>query len=300
MAHDHSHHHHGHHHHHGSGNIKVAFFLNLGFTIIEIVGGILTNSIAILSDALHDLGDSLSLGLSWYFQNLSGKGRDKTFSYGYKRFSLLGAIINSIILFSGSIFIIYEAIPRIFNPEQPETKGMIGLAVVGILINGAAVLRLRKGSSLNEEVVSLHLLEDVLGWVAVLIGAIVMHFVDAPIIDPLLSLGISAFILFNVFKNLKKSFTIILQGTPRHLEIDKIKAKIEELPDINEVHDCHLWTLDGEYNIFSAHLVVNSSKSIEELADIKSKVRSLLDELHVNHATLEFETVQEPCALEHC
>ncbi|MBL3656715.1 cation diffusion facilitator family transporter [Fulvivirga sediminis] len=299
MAHDHSHHH-GHHHHHGSGNIKVAFFLNLAFTIIEIIGGIFTNSIAILSDALHDLGDSLSLGLSWYFQNLSSKGRDKTFSYGYRRFSLLGAIINSIVLFSGSVFIIYEAIPRILNPEQPETKGMIGLAVVGIIINGAAVLRLKKGSSINEEVISLHLLEDVLGWVAVLIGALIMHFVDAPVIDPLLSLGISAFILYNVFKNLKKSFTIILQGTPRHLEIDKIRTEIEALKDINEVHDCHLWTLDGEYNIFSAHLVVNSSKSIEELAEIKSKVRSLLSELHVNHATLEFETTQEPCALENC
>lgn len=297
MGHDHGHHHH---HHHGTGNIKTAFFLNLGFTILELVGGILTNSVAILSDALHDLGDSLSLGLSWYFQNLSSKGRDKKFSYGYKRFSLLGAIINSAVLLTGSIIIIYEAIPRILDPEQPSTKGMIALAIVGILVNGAAVLKLRKGSSINEEVVSLHLLEDVLGWVAVLIGAIVMHFVDAPVIDPILSLGIAAFILFNVFKNLKKSFTIVLQGTPSNIDIALITKKIEALDDIQEVHDCHLWTMDGEYNIFSAHLVVPHQTTVDALAEIKRNARSILEEMGVEHATLEFETQEEPCALADC
>ncbi|UII21229.1 cation diffusion facilitator family transporter [Fulvivirga ligni] len=297
MGHDHGHHHH---HHHGTGNIKTAFFLNLGFTILELVGGILTNSVAILSDALHDLGDSLSLGLSWYFQNLSSKGRDKKFSYGYKRFSLLGAIINSAVLLTGSIIIIYEAIPRILNPEQPSTKGMIALAIVGILVNGAAVLKLRKGSSINEEVVSLHLLEDVLGWVAVLIGAIVMHFVDAPVIDPILSLGIAAFILFNVFKNLKKSFTIVLQGTPSNIDIALITKKIEALDDVKEVHDCHLWTMDGEYNIFSAHLVVPHKTTVDELAEMKKSVRTILEEMGIAHATLEFETQEEPCSLANC
>ena len=197
----------GHHHSHEQekgGNIKVAFFLNISFTIIEIIGGVLTNSVAILSDALHDLGDSLSLGLAWYFEKKSKKGRSKNFSFGYKRFSLLGALINAIVLIIGSIFILREAIPRIINPEPVDTKGMILLAILGIFVNGLAVLRLKKGTSLNEKVISLHLLGDVFGWIAVLIGAIAIYYFNSPIIDPILSFLIAGFILFNVYKNLNK------------------------------------------------------------------------------------------------
>ena len=206
--HIHSHgHDHGHiHTHHGDvKNIKIAFFLNLGFSIVEIIGGFLTNSVAILSDAVHDLGDSFSLGLAWYFQKFSRKQRDKNFTYGYKRFSLVGALINSIVLIAGSVLILSEAIPRIFNPQQADAGGMFLLAILGIIVNGIAVVRLRKGSSLNEKVVSLHMLEDVLGWSAVLIGAIIMKFTNLYIIDPILSVLISFFILFNVFK---KHFTV--------------------------------------------------------------------------------------------
>ena len=197
MAHE--HHHHGHHHHHDTENISTAFFLNLAFTIIEIIGGLMTNSVSIMSDALHDLGDSLSLGLAWYFQKVAKKGRDKTFSYGYKRFSVLGAMINAIVLVIGSVFILQESIPRLWQPETPNAQGMFWLAILGILVNGAAVLKLKKGTSLNEKVISLHLLEDVLGWAAVLIGSVLMYFFDLPIIDPLLSIGIAFFILTNVF-----------------------------------------------------------------------------------------------------
>lgn len=289
-----------HHHHHETKNIKTAFFLNLAFTIIEIIGGLFTNSVAILSDALHDLGDSLSLGLSWYFQNISKKGRSKKFSYGYGRFSLLGAIINAVVLFSGSVFIITEAIPRLTNPETPDTQGMIYLAILGVLVNGAAVLKLKKGVSINEKVVSLHLLEDVLGWVAVLIGAVIMHYYDAPIIDPILSLGISAFILFNVFRNLKQSFRIILQGTPKGIPINKLISTIEKIEGVKSIHDCHMWTLEGEQNIFSAHLVVNENHQIKDLVSLKKEVRKLLHDAGVEHATLEFETEEEDCHLEDC
>lgn len=197
------HHHHGHHHHHhhSTGNIKVAFFLNLGFAIIEIIGGLFTNSLAILSDALHDLGDSLSLGLAWYFQKYSEKERDQKYTYGYQRFSLLGAYINTIILIIGSIFIIQKSVTRILHPEEVEALGMILLAILGILVNAAAVLKLQKGTSLNEKVVTLHLMEDILGWVVVLLGSILMYFIYLPIIDPILSLGISIYILYNAFKN---------------------------------------------------------------------------------------------------
>ncbi|MEQ6165858.1 cation diffusion facilitator family transporter [Ekhidna sp. MALMAid0563] len=287
---------HSHHHHdHPEGNIKVAFFLNLGFAIIEIIGGLWTNSVAILSDALHDLGDSLTLGVSWYFARIAKKDRNQKYSYGYKRFSVLGAIINSIVLVTGSIFIIIEAIPRLLNPVTPNTEGMIYLAIGGVIVNGAAAFRLSKGHSLNEKAVYMHLLEDVLGWVAVLVGALVMNFWDLPILDPLLSVLIAAFILYNVFKNLRESFRIILQGTPSDISIKKIHQVIRDIPKVLDVHDCHTWSLDGEYHILSIHLVIKEDLPLSELENIKIETKQRVSKLGINHTTIEFETQNEEC-----
>lgn len=293
-------HNHEHSHNHSEGNVKVAFFLNLAFTIIEIIGGLYTNSLAILSDALHDLGDSLSLGLSWYFQKLSKKGRTKTFSFGYKRFSLLGAIINSIVLVVGSIFILTKAIPELFNPEETNVEGMLYLAILGIIVNGAAVFKLRKGESLDEKVVSLHLLEDVLGWVAVLIGSIIMMNFDAPFIDPLLSVLISLFVLYNVYKNLKKSLLVVMQGIPSDVSIDKIRKKLEVIDEIKDVHDCHVWSLDGNYHIMSIHIRLKEDFRLSELSEIKKKARNELKDESVNHITIETESIDENCELDDC
>lgn len=293
-------HHHDHSLHHSEGNVKVAFFLNLSFTIIEIIGGLYTNSLAILSDALHDLGDSLSLGLSWYFQRLSKKGRTKTFSYGYRRFSLMGAVINSIVLAVGSIFILTKAIPGLFNPAETDAQGMLYLAILGIVVNGAAVFKLRKGESLNEKVVSLHLLEDVLGWVAVLIGSIIMMYTDAPFIDPLLSVLISFFVLYNVYKNLRKSMLVILQGTPEEVSIQDIRKKLRNIPEVTDIHDCHIWSMDGQFNILSLHLRLENDYKLSEQAKLKEKVRNHLKDESVNHVTIEFEGKAEKCELEEC
>ena len=291
------HHNHKHGHTHDTSNIKVAFFINLLFTIIEIIGGVMTNSIAILSDAVHDLGDSLSLGLAWYFQNYSKKKRSPSFSYGYGRFSLLGAMINSIVLVVGSIFIFIEAIPRLIEPQQPETQGMMILAVLGVVFNGAAVLRLKKGTSVNERVVSLHLLEDVLGWFAVLIGSIIMHFFDIPIIDPILSLGIALFILMNVYKNLKEAIQIIMQGVPDDTNVKEVERRLVSYPEIKEIHDIHVWSMDGEYNIMTAHIVVHHEGPLKELEPLKKKIREDLEEFSIEHVTLEFEVVDEHCSV---
>ena len=293
----------GHNHHHNSSteNISTAFFLNLFFTIIEFIGGFYTNSLAITSDAIHDLGDSISLGMAWYFQKISTKKATKKYTYGYKRFSLLGAIINSIILLIGSIFIIIEAIPRILNPEVSDAKGMMWFALLGIIVNGAAVLKLKKGTSINERVVSLHLLEDVLGWVAVLIASIIMQFWEVPILDPILSVLIACFILFNVFKSGKESIRIILQGTPMLISTDEICKKVLELKEIKDVHDCHLWTMDGEYNVLTMHLIVNDKLSWKEVEILKKSIRKLLhDDFHLEHITLEFELSTEDCAYIDC
>jgi len=301
MGHSHNHthsHSHGHdHHHHAVGNIKVAFWLNTGFAILELFGGLYTNSIAILSDSLHDFGDSLSLGLSYYFQKKSAKKRDENFSYGYKRFSLLGAFINSLVLIVGSIFIIQELIQRFAHPEPSNAKGMFVFALIGVGVNGAAMLRLRKGTSINERVVSLHFLEDVLGWVAVLIGSIVMMFVEVPLLDPILSLGITCFILFNVYKNMKAAFRIILQGVPENVDINSIRKKITSLKGVNDVHDLRTWTMDGDYNVLTLHVVTdeNTPAGIE---DLKREVRHSLEHMNINHTTIEIEPPNNGCELE--
>ncbi|HBG40569.1 MAG TPA: cation transporter, partial [Porphyromonadaceae bacterium] len=267
---------HHHDHHEDVKNIKTAFFLNLSFTLIEFIGGILTNSMAILSDAVHDLGDSFSLGLAWYFQKLAKKKSNKIYTYGYKRFSLMGAVINSIVLIVGSVLILVHALPRLFSPQQPDTGGMLLLAVFGVIVNGAAVLRLRKGHSINERVVSLHMLEDVLGWVAVLIGAGIMHFTDLPVIDPILSIAIAVFILYNVFRNMKESWRIILQGSPSRIDTDEIMKMIESYPEIQSVHDVHLWSADGEYNVMTVHVVLNEPLPMTALHSLKDSIRRKL------------------------
>lgn len=295
--HAHQHHHHDHHYGHTEvKNIRAAFFLNLSFTIIELVGGLITNSVAILSDAVHDLGDSFSLGLSWYFQKVAKRPRTKEYTYGYKRFSLLGAVINSVVLLVGSILILTHAIPRLFNPQHPDVKGMLLLAVLGVIINGMAVLRLRKGSSINERVVSLHLLEDVLGWLAVLVGAGIMYFVDAPFIDPLLSILISLYILYNVYRNIRQSLRIILQGSPSQLDMEEVKRSLLEIGEVQDVHDLHAWSVDGEYNVMTVHVVLRSALPMEAQHRLKLEIRDKLLSMGVQHCTIEFEVADEECA----
>ncbi|MFY0594043.1 cation diffusion facilitator family transporter [Roseivirga sp.] len=290
------HHHHHAEHSHGSKNLKVAFFLNLSFTIIEFIGGLLTGSLAILSDALHDLGDSISIGLSWYFQHLSDtKDSNQKYTYGYKRFSLLGAIINAGILLVGSVIIISQAAPQIFNPGEVDDQGMLIIAIFGVIVNGAAVLRLKKGKSMNERVIRLHLLEDVLGWIAVLLGSLLIMYFDWQFIDPLLSVLIGIFIVYNVIANLKKSFSIILQTTPNDVDIPAIHNGLKSISEIIDVHDCHVWSMDGEYHVLSAHVVLDKVYSLREQTDIKSKAKLLLADLNIKHSTLEFEEDGEEC-----
>jgi cobalt-zinc-cadmium efflux system protein len=294
--HSHGHSHHGHQHAHTTGNIAVAFFLNLAFAVIELAGGMFTNSVAILSDALHDFGDSLSLGAAWYFQKKSERERSVYYTYGYKRFSLIGAFINALVLMLGSVFIIQEAIQRLFNPEPVNAKGMLLLAILGIVVNFAAMLRLRKGDSINEKVVAVHFLEDVLGWVAVLIGSIVMMVTYLPILDPLLSLMIAAFVLFNVYRNIKPAFNIILQGVPEDITEAKIRALIKKEKGVADMHDFKVWTLDGQQHVMSFHVVVGSNMDLKSAEELKERIKASLRALHISHATIEVEFNPEHCA----
>jgi len=272
--------------------------MNLGFTVIEIIGGIYTNSVAIISDALHDFGDTVSLAIAWYLQKISNRGRDRYYTYGYRRFSLLGAVFISVMLIVGAVFIIKESIERLMSPDEVNARGMMYLAILGIIVNGIAVLRLRKGTSMNEKAVYLHMLEDVLGWLAVLVVSIVMMFVDAPILDPLLSIGITIWVLFNVYKNLKKTFRIFLQEVPEDVDIEKVEKALNEIRGIRSIHDLHIWSLDGENNIITLHAVIDDNSPDETQQDLKREIRNTCEQFNIQHATIEFETEGEECIFE--
>jgi len=244
-------HNHSHDHSHGrssdaSKRIGWAFFLNVVFTIIEFIGGWLTNSTAIMADAVHDLGDSLSIGTSWGLNKLSDKDANRTFSYGYKRFSLLGALINGVVLTIGSVWILFEAIPRLAEPEMPQVEGMLLLSIFGMAVNGFAAYKLSEGNSLNERVLNWHLLEDVLGWVAVFIVSIVLIFKPWPILDPILSIGFTLFILFNVFRNLKETLMLFLQATPDQEQLANIRDDLLSNENVSDLHHFHIWSLGAQ------------------------------------------------------
>jgi cobalt-zinc-cadmium efflux system protein len=294
-------HEHKHNHNYPQENrIRLAFFLNISFAIVEIIGGVFTNSVSIISNALHDLGDSLSLGLAWYFQRLSGRERDTQFSFGYKRFSVLGALINSLVLLTGSILIIIEAVPRIFHPEQIHARGMLFLALVGITVNGIAALRLKKGDSVNEKVISLHLLEDVMGWTAVLIVSIVMNFYSLPLLDPLLSLLITIYILWNVWCNLKSTLRIFLQATPEASRIADIENQLLAIPEVTGIHDLHLWSMDGLYHVLTVHVTVADNMTLGDTRQLKQDIRIRMEGLGIEHTTVEIEQEDELCKLTDC
>jgi cobalt-zinc-cadmium efflux system protein len=305
--HDHDHdHEHGHegtlHIHPVVNNMRAALVLNTAFTIIEFAGGLYTNSIAILSDAIHDLGDSVAIAASLVLEKQAGKGRTPRFSYGKRRFSTLAAFITSLILFVGSIVILFEAIPRFFNVQPVKTGGVLWLAVIGILFNGAALLRLRGGhkNSLNQRAVMLHLLEDTLGWIAVLVGAIIMHFTHWYWIDPLLSVAIALFVLYNASRNIVSVLKIFLQAIPASFDEQALAAELKALPEVVNVHDMHAWTMDGEKNVLSLHLVVNRSMDMTGLNNLLQKAETIIRKQNIQHPTIQIETEGAPCKLVNC
>jgi cobalt-zinc-cadmium efflux system protein len=279
-------------------NIKIAFFLNFGFTLLEIVGGLLTNSLAILSDALHDMGDSLSLGLAWYLNRYAKKGKDREYSYGYGRFSLLSALVNAVILIGGSLYLLSQAIPRLFDPEPSSASGMLLLAIGGIVVNGLAVLRLKGGRSLNVQVVAWHLLEDVLGWVAILIVSIVLFFTDLYILDPILSILITLYVLYNMLGKLKQTLSLFLQAVPGDVDLNAFESQVLTINQVIATHHTHIWSLEGEHHVLSTHVVVAENATKEDIVQIKDKVRSLIDLSDFEHITVEIEYENESCALE--
>ena len=287
---------HSHHHSHGHGDheqntemavkrIRTAFFLNFAFTLVELVGGFLTGSVAILADAVHDLGDSISLGLAMYLQKKSGDKATAHVTYGFQRLSLLSAFISGIVLLFGSLLVMIESIPRLTEEHPPHAEGMLILAVLGVVVNGVAVIRLKMGSTQNEKILTLHLLEDVLGWTAVLIGSILIWIFQWAWLDPVLAIGISMYICWHSFSHLKETMGIFLQYVPDNVPLDEVRKKILDIDGIVALHGSHSWSLDGSSHVYTSQLELRSKD--EDADKIKAKVRLLLKDMGFRHITLE-------------
>lgn len=276
-------------------NILIAFILNLAFAIFEFFGGAITGSVAIMSDAVHDIGDATSIGISYFLERISKKGPDAEFTYGYGRYSVVGSFITTLILLVGSIMVIVNAIGRIFNPVEIHYDGMIIFAVFGVITNLIAAWVTKDGESLNQKAVNLHMLEDVLGWVVVLIGGIVMRFTDIAIVDPLMSIGVALFILTHAIKNLKGVVDLFLERIPKGIHLEEIKQCILSVPDVQDVHHIHLWSLDGVHHSATMHIVTE-----KDFKSVKCDIRQKLKGFGIFHATLELETPGEECSQECC
>lgn len=276
-------------------NILIAFILNMGFAIFEFIGGSITNSVAIISDSIHDMGDALSIGVSFFLERKSKKNPDDKYTYGYVRYSVIGSLITTCILLVGSILVIYNAIKRLFNPVIINYNGMIIFAVIGVIVNFIAAYYTKEGNSLNQKSVNLHMLEDVFGWFVVLIGAIIMRFTDISILDSILSILVALFILINALKNFKVILDLFLEKVPSDLSIDEIKKHLLEIKDVLNVHHIHIWSIDGYNNFATMHVVVNKNSKI-----IKDKIREELMEHGISHVTIELETENEKCESDTC
>jgi len=276
-------------------NILIAFLLNLLFSIIEFIGGAITNSVAIISDSIHDMGDAMSIGLSYFLERKSTKKPDNKYTYGYVRYSVLGSIITTFILLGGSILVIYSAIGRLINPVEINYNGMIIFAILGALINFIAAYFTREGDSLNQKSVNLHMLEDVLGWLVVLIGAVIMKFTDIRIIDPILSIAVALFILINALKTLKEVLDLFLEKTPDNINIEEIKEHLLQIKGVIDVHHIHIRSIDGFNNYATMHIVVDG-----DYKEIKHKIKEELEEHGIAHTTIELEEKGEKCDFEKC
>lgn len=304
--HGHSHQHghaHGHHHHHqdlSTKRIKLALALNLSFAVIELFGGLWSHSVAVMSDALHDFGDCLSLIFAYILEKRAKRGANANFSYGMRRLSLLSAFITGSVLIIGAGLILYQAIPKLWNPTQPNTTGMIFLAVLGIAVNGYAASRTRHGATMNERVITWHLIEDLLGWIGILVGSIIMKFVNLPILDPLMAILLTTYVLWGVFRNLKQTLRLFLQGTPDTIDIKSLCAAFQAIPNVVGVHDVHLWSLDGDSHVLTVHTVVNGNSTMQQAEEVKREVKAVALKLGKFHTTVEIETDPNACAQSSC
>ena len=273
-------------------NILIAFILNISFSIFELIGGFLTSSVAIISDSIHDAGDALTIAVSYFLERKSNKKSDNNYTFGYRRYSVLGAFITTTILLIGSALVIYNSCIRLLNPIKINYNGMIIIAIIGFLVNFLAAYFTKDSHSLNTKSVNLHMLEDVLGWIVVLIGSVIIKFTNFYYIDSIMSIGLSLFLIIECIKNLKEIINLILEKTPKDINIKEIENKIKEIKEVKDVHHIHIWSLDGEKNYATMHIVTNKN--------VKEKVREKLKKYNIHNVTIDTEKENEICTHKDC
>ena len=266
--------------------VWLAFFLNLTYAIVEFIAGGVFGSSAVLADSVHDLGDAIAIGISAFLESISNREEDSHYTLGYKRFSLLGAMITAVILMTGSVLVILENIAKIFHPQPVNDEGILWLGIIAIIINVLASLVIRKGQTKNESILSLHFLEDTLGWVAVILMAIVLRFTDWYILDPLLSLVISFFILSKALPRFWSTLKIFLDAVPEGVDIQKIKTDLAELDHVASVNQLNLWTMDGLEKNAIVHVCL---KEMEHMETCKESIRIFLKDCGFQNITIEVD-----------
>ena len=267
--------------------VWLAFFLNLSFTIVEFIAGGVFGSSTVLADSVHDLGDAIAIGLSAYLETISNREEDSHYTLGYKRFSLLGALITAVILMTGSVFVILENITKLFNPQPVNDEGILWLGIIAVTINVLASLVVRKGKTKNESILSLHFLEDTLGWLAVILMALILRFTDWYILDPLLSLVISFFIVSKAIPRFWSTLKIFLDAVPEGVDIEQVKSDLEQLDHVASVNQLNLWTMDGLEKNAIVHVCLEHVKHMDVC---KESIRDLLKERGFQNVTIEVDS----------
>ncbi len=266
--------------------VWLAFFLNLSFAIVEFIAGGVFGSSAVLADSVHDLGDAIAIGLSAFLETISNREEDSHYTLGYKRFSLLGALITAVILMTGSVLVILENITKMFHPQPVNDKGILWLGIIAVTINVLASLVVRKGKTKNESILSLHFLEDTLGWLAVILMAIILRFTDWYILDPLLSLVISFFILSKAIPRFWSTLKIFLDAVPEGVDIKQVKSDLEQLDHVASINQLNLWTMDGLEKNAIVHVCL---KEIEQMELCKESIRRKLKDCGFQNITIEID-----------
>ena len=277
-----------HHHHKKAGeNLAFVFFINLAFNIVVIAAALATNSMAILADFIHDASDTISIALAWFLEHVAQRDSTDKYSYGYQRFSILGAVIISIFVIIMAFVILSEAIPRLFAPEGVDAGGMLAVAIVGIVFKFVSVYRLHKGETYNEKAIFFHQLGDIFEWVAILILSLVLMFWEgAQYLDPFVSIGIALWLIFNLGRNLYKSIEVLLQKTPDYFDVEEFRQSIENIDGVNAIDDFHIWSLDGIDSVMTLKVDVDFGKDVGE---IKKEIYAISKKYHVVDITIELE-----------
>ena len=261
-------------------NILIAFILNLTFSIFEFIGGALTGSVAIASDALHDLGDAASIGVSYCLEIKSKKPADDKYTFGYGRYSVLGGLITSAVLLVGSIIVIANAIMRLRHPVAVNYTGMLIFAVIGVVVNFIAALVTRDGDSVNQKAVNLHMLEDMMGWIAVLIGAGIIHLTNWVWIDPALSILVALTILYSAIMNLFEIAGILTEKVPDDINLTVLKEQITALDAVDSIEDIKVWSINSN-ELYAVMRIYTQDPQV------KDEIREILAEINITQAVIE-------------